>query len=245
MDNPWDINAFHRHNQVIEGKDLTFSKLMAPSFVKILSEIPDINRKSLIEIGCGTGILTHIVSGLVSIVVGIDSSQKACAIAEKFTEKDENVIIDNDNIECLNNHYQNNFDVALAHMVFHTVEDLTKALANIALYLRSDGYLIFSIPHPCFFSFYKAEISKNGYNYIVPSRHNISFTVSNDPTPLPEQVPYFHRPLSVYFDLLHACGFYTENILEPFPGIELISEYTSVWDYPRYMIFICKKNNRG
>lgn len=241
MDNPWDKNALHRHNQVIAGKDLTFSKLMAPAFVKILSEIPDINLKSVIEIGCGTGILIHTISGLVSHVVGIDFSPQACDIAEKYTIKDENVKILRDNIECFNKNFHDAFDIALAHMVFHTVADLSKTFNNIFSYLHPNGYLIFSIPHPCFFPFYKTEISKNGYYYINQSKHNINFTVSNDPNPLPEQVPFFHRPLSVYFDLLHASGYYTEIVLEPFPNSELLSEYKSVWDYPRYMVFICRK----
>lgn len=246
MDNPWDKNAHLRHNQVIEGKDLTFSKLMAPSFVNILSGIPNINQKALIEIGCGTGILTHIVSELVDKVVGIDSSPQACSIAIKFTENDSNVNILNDNIQLINESFHEVFDIALSHMVFHTITDLSKALENISVYLHSGGYLIFSIPHPCFFSFYKTDISNTGYNYINQSRHIINFTISNDLTPLPERVPFFHRPLSVYFDILNRSGFYTDNILEPFPDGELLLEYKSVWDYPRYMIFICrKKDNRG
>ena len=241
MVNPWDENALLRHKQVITGRDITFSKLMVPELLKIITSITEYNKMSILEIGCGTGVLTQIVSKYVQRIVGIDSSEEACKIARGYINNDENATILTANVEDLNSSHLESFDIALAHMVFHTISDLPIALKNVERYLRWAGYFVFSIPHPCFFSFYKAEIGNSDYNYINQSTHKISFTISNDLSPLPEQVPYFHRPLSYYCSQLCKSGFYIEQILEPFPSNELLAEYSSIWNSPRYMIFVCRK----
>ncbi len=241
MANPWDENALLRHNQIIAGLDLTFSKLMVPELVRIIKGIDNYANLSLFEIGCGTGVLAHVVSQIVQRIVGIDSSEEACRIAREFTNDDKNVSIHTAKIEDLNLSYIESFDIALAHMVFQTIKDMGPVLLNIEKYLKLTGYFIFSIPHPCFYSFYKPEIGSSGYNYINQSNHVINFTISNDDSPLPSQIPYFHRPLSYYCNLLCEAGFLIETILEPFPDEKLLAEYSTAWNYPRYIILVCKK----
>ena len=241
MRNPWDENALQRHKQIVSGLDLTFSKLMVPEIIRIIKGITGSKNSSIIEIGCGTGVLTQLISHEVMKIVGIDLSEEACKIARDFNNGSENVTIIEAKIEDLKPSFIGSFNIAVAHMVFHTIDGLDPVFKNIDIYLKPPGYFIYSIPHPCFYSFYKQEISNSGYNYIDQTNHAISFTISNDDLPLPSQIPYFHRSLSTYCLLLNKAGFYIESMLEPFPDKELLRDYQTVWNYPRYIIFVCRK----
>jgi SAM-dependent methyltransferase len=242
MTNPWDENSSIRHNQLINGKDITFSKLMVPEILRILKDEKHLRNYSLFDIGCGTGVLTHILAKSVKSVIGVDLSSASCEIAKSHTLNDENVQIYNFSIEDEHQEFFNTFNIAISHMVFQTMPVLEKSFICIYKYLKKRGKFIFSIPHPCFFPIYRRESFGQNYSYHKNSIHSIEFIISNDRQPLPSQVPYYHRPISMYTNLLHESGFYINNILEPFPNKDLLMEYQNNWEFPRYMIFICNRS---
>ncbi|MEM9680080.1 MAG: methyltransferase domain-containing protein [Bacteroidota bacterium] len=241
FDDPWDVNAKRRHEQLVSNIDLTFSNVLVPKIVEILLSQKDCSDFSLLEIGCGTGVLTKTLAPKVKDVVAIDPSKKSIEIAEAYNLNNDNIKFKCIGIE---NYITKDslFDFIVAHMVFNNLAPLEKAINNIAQSLKQDGLFVFTIPHPCFFAERKRTMFKN-YTYSKSSFHKISFTISNDPKPLPRRTPYYHRSLENYHSALIKSGFYCVRLIEPFPDDTTLKKYPqeNMWDYPHSIIFECKR----
>lgn len=243
MQEAWDKNAYQRHMQILEGRDISFSKLIVPQILGLLQSLDGYTSFSVLDIGCGTGVLAHILAKYVSRVVGIDSSANSIQIAREYTKEDENAVVECVGIENYVVSHSDKFDLAVANMTLQTVESLELALKKISNSLKEKGVLIFSIPHPCFWTRIRQDISESEYAYTTPSSHLIPFTISKDPDPLPCPVPYFHRPLEVYSSALYEAGFVIERIREPFPSQELAREYPKPRKYPAFLVLACRKQS--
>ncbi len=237
----WDQNAQLRHEQIVAGKDLSFSKLLVPELLEILQGLKDFASFSVLDVGCGTGDLSHTLAKHVRHVLGIEPSRKSFLIAKDYTKNDKNVLIKRIRIESFIRRYSATFDFVVAHMVLQALDPLLPALRNISKALKRRGYFVLTVPHPCFWPIYKKEITQSNYQYHISSFHQVPFTISNDPNPLPSFTPYFHRSLEEYSSALHEAGFTIERLREPFPSSELLAQYSNQWTYPRHMIFVCRK----
>ncbi len=242
MVSAWDNNAKQRHAQILAGKDTSFSKIMSPLFVRLVSQIKDIENSTILDIGCGSGILTSLLANKAKKVIGIDPSSISIEIAKESFDLLENVTFKCSPIEKFLP--KNKFEVAVSHMAIQTITNLKKTFTTVSKLLEKQGVFIFSIPHPCFWAFYKPEIFKSNYIYSKTSNHNIHFTISNDPNPLPSLVPYHHRSIETYTSHLKNAGFQITQIFEPFPDKNIQKEYPSKWEYPHFMVFCCSKTTQ-
>ena len=247
-ENPWDVNANSRHIHVTSGLDLTFSKVFAPRIIDILKSQKEIESSTVLDVGCASGEFSVMLSSIVKNVIGIDSSAKSIELASSKNNK-ENI----DYFHCDIKQFKSSgitdvyeFDVIIAHMLFHTTPFLNLVIERLADLLSKNGKLIFSIPHPCFFAErkrYKPQFT--GYTYSKESFHKIEFTISKDDTPLPRLTPYYHRPISDYFSAIGKAGLICESCEEPFPSDEILLEYPNdgrVWDYAHGILFVCRKD---
>lgn len=111
---------------------------------EIISKYIPINAKSLLDLGCGTGLeLEYIFEKFPEInVTGIDMSQKMLdVIQKKFIDKNISLIKDNFlNVDL----GQEKFDVAISVMAMHhfNYEEKYKLYSNIFKSLKSEGSYI-------------------------------------------------------------------------------------------------------
>ncbi len=240
MGNAWDQIAPHRHLQLKEGRDMTFDNLLLPKLKDILNGLDNIDDFEVLDIGCGTGFLTEILSHHVKKIVGIDPSQKSISIARDYVDCIQNIQVECVSIEEFARKHSEKFDLAIAHMTLQAIEDIDKAISGISIILRENGWFLFSILHPCFWSSIKSDIGDNKFQYHIPSYHENIFRFSDD---LKFFVPYFHRSLEIYSSALRYSGFSILNIFEPFPTDDLIKKYPRPWFYPGFLLVLCKKCN--
>lgn len=243
LKDPWDVNASRRHEQITGGVDLTFSRVTTPVIIDTLLRQPGHTHYSVLDVGCGTGVLTRILSEHVRHVTGVDPSTESVRIAQEHTVGLANVAFEAVAIEDFMTEEESLFDFVVAHMVLQDLANLDKALARIYSLLRDKGHFVFSIPHPCFFSERKRALFSN-YRYLEPSFHEVRFTISNDRVPLPRKTPYYHRPLSSYDAALRKAGFIHERLMEPKPDTETLKLYpdTTSWDYPHVLLVVSLKD---
>lgn len=127
---------------------------------KILaSHLPELNRPEVLEIGAGTGALTHHLfkkykQGHFAIT---DISPRMIALAQyKLKRKDTLFLVqDGENIE-----FSQRFDLIAANMVFHWFEDVESGIRRLRKHLKPGGTSYFTIPGPFCFWEWKAVLKE-------------------------------------------------------------------------------------
>jgi SAM-dependent methyltransferase len=192
-------------------------------------------------VGCGTGILTNILSRYVADIIGVDPSGDSIRIAREYNQGIANASFECSNVEIYGTKHDEHFDFALAHMSLQSIENLSGAMEAISASLRPERWFLFTIPHPCFWALVKSNFPRDAFQYNLPSSHLIPFTVGLDQNPLPNHIPYYHRPLEIYSEALKEAGFATVSLREPFPSPELMKQYLRPWIYPGFILWLCRK----
>lgn len=241
MDDAWDKLAPFRHYQTVEQTDFTFSEVLLPSLFDVLKRQANHGTFTVLDVGCGTGFLMRVLANQVHRIVGIDPSAISIKMAKETLCEKSNATVEQKTIQEYAINHENQFDFAIAHMSLQALQHLDTALESVSVCLKDQGGFLFTIPHPCFWALIKDEIAQQGYSYHVSSSHMYSFPVSDDRV---IQVPYFHRPLETYSSALSSAGFVIEQMIEPYPTVELMRRYRREWTYPGFLMALCRNGGR-
>src|SRR5713101_3177792 len=76
----WDRLAAVRAKQIETGVDLSYNLILAPT---MLSLIRGANLSSVLDVGCGSGDLTHRLASMSGLVLGIDISEVSVKISRE------------------------------------------------------------------------------------------------------------------------------------------------------------------
>ena len=134
------------------------------------------------------------------------------------------------------------FDFATAFMSFMDLPHPEIALAEAFRILKPGGFLQFSIMHPCFNTPYRKLLrDPAGKAYAVavgryfdesePQIEEWLFSAAPSEVTAglqPFRTLTFHRPLSVWFNLIVDAGFSIERVAEPFADEEAVRRWPSV-----------------
>ncbi len=109
---------------------------------KIISDLKLKGDESILDLGCGDGILTKNLSALVpkGKVIGIDASEGMINEAKKLEK--ENLVFILQDINELN--YDNEFDLIFSNATLHWIKDHKKLLENCHKALKDKGYIRFN-----------------------------------------------------------------------------------------------------
>ena len=237
----WSTNARLRHQQIIRGNDLTFEYSFKPNFLKEITSIENHTKLFTLDIGCGSGILTKLLSTQLKFINAIDYSDESIIIAK---EESNTKNIDYFYTSLENFHPDRLFDLAISNMTFHTIDDYKEAILHTSNLLKLNSKLIFTIPHPFFYpqrKHMKKYFNEDNYNYSEESFHKIPFRISLEPEPLPILTPYFHRPIINYINALSNAGFEIEKIFIPYPSRNILEKYPDKWEKPHILMFVVFK----
>jgi SAM-dependent methyltransferase len=240
MDSAWDQSAPYRHSQLSAGTDVTFSKVLLPVIVDALTEQENHTTFSVLDVGCGTGVLTGVLAQYVRAIVGIDPSAVSTGIASEHGRRVGNLTIERSDIDTYAKASAEEFDLAVAHMTLHTIRHLGPTLIAIASVLKPGGLFFFTVPHPCFWALITASRdSRPPYNIESPLHNTFCF---DGETRI--NVPYYHRSLDGYSTALSRAGFSIQRLMEPFPSSEVMKLYPRPWVYPGFLFVMCRRGQR-
>ena len=119
----------------------------------MLSLLPDLKGKQLLDLGCGTGghLQLYLERGA-DKVIGTDLSEKMLEQAEKDLQKfgqfSGRFSLYQLPMEKLAELPESDFDIITSSFAFHYIEDFLALLASIANKLKPNGTLVFSQEHP-------------------------------------------------------------------------------------------------
>lgn len=103
----------------------------------LLEFVPKNDGQTILDLGCGTGMLTVQLAGLCNKIVGVDSSQSMIEKAKEQFSNIEFMVCD-----ALTLPFENEFDVVFSNAVFHWISDHDTLLKNIYKVLKPKGLLV-------------------------------------------------------------------------------------------------------
>lgn len=178
---------------------------------------PDMNGKSVLDLGCGYGWHCKYAVQMGALeVLGIDSSKK---MIEKATAEnsDERIKYEVCGIEEYA-YPKNTYDLVVSNLVLHYIEDLENIYQKVHRTLKGGGYFLFNVEHPTFTAGVNEDwiYDDNGKprywaidNYYYPGERETNF--------LGHRVVKQHHTLTQILNPLMKNGFRIEVIEEAMP----------------------------
>lgn len=238
-----DEKFFHKYSKMARS---VYGLKGAGEWHELKKMIPDLEGKSVLDLGCGFGWhCKYAAQHGAKEVIGIDSSEKMLAQAEKINA-DKNIEYRRASIEELQVNSEA-FNVVISSLALHYVEDFQQVCEKVHHGLRSKGYFVFSVEHPIFSAYgnqqwYTDESGKILHwpvdNYFYEGKRESNF--------LGEQVTKYHRTLTSYIGTLLKCGFEIIDVVEPMPPKEMLDEIEGMKDElrrPMMLLISARKNN--
>jgi SAM-dependent methyltransferase len=207
----------------------------------MLSLLPGVRRKRVLDAGCGPGAYSQIMVRRGAKVVGVDVSPKMLRLAlERVGDKVELHLADLTRpMKFLKN---NSFDIVISPLVVPYIRDLFRLFKEFYRVLKSPGILVFSDGHPFWdYLFFKEKRkAKNYFNTEVVGLTWRGFGV-------PVYIKGYRRPLNALLNPLIKAGFIVDRIVEPLPTEEFKKadpkNYRKLMRMPCFICIRARKEN--
>ena len=237
----WEGNAETWTALSRAGYDIYRDALNTPAFFEML---PEVNGLRALDIGCGEGSNTRLLSARGAKVTALDISPTFVRHASR-AEDTERCGIDYLVASALQPPFAGaSFDFATGFMSFMDIPEAEIVLREAYRMLRAGGFLQFSILHPCFDTPHRRNLrDEDGLTYAIEVGdyfHNrqgdVSEWVFSAAPPevvggLPKlRTPRFTRTLSQWLNALVDAGFVIERVGEPCPSDDVVAACPNVQD---------------
>lgn len=200
--NEWNHNVLTRARELEMGIDNTYIDVIVPNIHDALCRLVSPKAKVL-DIGCGLGHLTNLISKSGYDVIGIDIAEKAVYYAK---DSFPNVKFKHTSIVEFSGKNTDSFDVCVANMVLHNLVDINSNLLAMYQLLRNGGYVIALIPDPRLWFNKHVKNENLHFDYTTNMVYKIPFKIRNGAIH-PSLITYIHRPISQYNHLIENAGF--------------------------------------
>jgi len=214
--------------------------------------IDNTNKKTVLDLGCGTGILLNYYKKFIDSYIGVDHSVEMLNKASNIHK--ENIFINSDIVQYMN--YDIKFDIILS--LYDTINHLldktlwSKLFYNISKMIMNEGVFIFDI---CT----KNDLENNWPNYMNVIDNENYMIISNGEFDKESKISKIHHNYFIkennidkYFrkyDCIEHISFEIQEIINMlnnvnFNNIEVFDFNTknSVTDNTTVAVFICRKN---
>lgn len=231
----WDAAVGRRHRQIVEGQDLSFWYVLLEAIERLGTRC---RWDSVLDVGCGSGVLTKRLAESSRKVVGLDVSGVSIDIAQRHCGNLQNLQFVHTPVENFARSHQDEFDVVIANMMLMTTPNLASTLEAIASVLRTGGHLVFTITHPCFWPYYWGYADEPWFHYSESMLIEGPLAISHD-SGTPPVTTHAHRPVSLYIEELLGHGLCIESLMEPMPSDSVAPRYPDPWAFPRFLAGRC------
>ncbi len=188
----------------------------------LLSMVGDITGLRVLDLGCGAGQLSAELVELGAVVTGIDVSPAMIDIARRRLGASVTLLVGD--ISRPLPFESDSFDLVVASLVLHYVEDWVPVLHEVRRVLTHLGPLLFSTHHP---TMDWKRISKDDY---FAKRQATETWVKGGK---PFDVTFWRRPLSEISAAIRGAGLVIDLLVEPEPAASLAEVDPSIDEYLR------------
>lgn len=213
----YDSENFFELYQKLRANPISLNNIVEKP--TMLSLLPDLKGKKLLDLGCGTGehLALYLEHGA-DFVVGMDLSEAMLTqAAQNLSQKRPRFSLYQSSMEQLNALPENDFDIITSSFAFHYVQDFPKLLADIKAKLKPNGTLVFSQEHPIVTAYKGGERwEKNTQKEQVAYRLNFYRDEGErDRTWFKQPFKTYHRTTATIINQLIEAGFQIEKVAEP------------------------------
>ena len=171
------FDAFGKEWWNPEGRFVSLHKINPLRFSYFSSKVENLKNKSVLDIGCGGGILSEEFAKAGAVVTGIDLSPVAIDAAKGHAMKsglDINYRVSSiDQLITLNSELRTPYDIVICAEVLEHVDDLSGFLKTACSLLKSSGYLFFSTLNKTISSrFFAIFMAENILNMVPKGTHD-------------------------------------------------------------------------
>lgn len=198
-----------------EDTDSYHAKVIVPNLLRLLGKV---ENKRILDLGCGNGIVGHILAEENAFVFGVDGSTSLIADAKQLAKPNEKYFVQDVRLglpkEC------KDMDACLSIMSIQNMDSLHKVFEHVSRALKKDGVFQLVTLHPSFripqlsdwtFDEKRKEQGRTVFTYMSETKISIVQNPSKKSSP---QSTTFHRPLQVYSKNLQNTGFMIRRIEE-------------------------------
>jgi len=227
----WESEADNWRHFTRPGVDRSHENVNLPVLLELL---PPPGTRTL-DLACGEGRVSRLLKSRHHQVVGADASPTMVRFAADSPGAAPAVLADATVLPFADNA----FDLVVAYMCLHDIDDMPRAVSELARVLAPGGRTCVAIPHP---------INTAG-SFENRDEHS-AFVIDGsylDASPLRDVVDRDgvrltfhseHRPMEAYFHALADAGLLTETIREVRPSDQVVSEHPSDRRWQRVPLFL-------
>jgi len=218
----WDDAAQSWLDFVRKGKDFHRDGLNNPATFELIGNV---KGQVVLDVACGEGYNTRILTRQDAEVVGIDFSEKMVELARKEEEMERlgicYLVMDATDLHEFSG---NKFDLVTCFMSLQDIRDYRRAISEIARVLKNRGRFVFSIPHPCFENMIvSGKRTSASERYFGETEYVLPWDMERLTKPF--KTTTFHRTLTDYVDALFRSRLFVSRLVEPKPTLEGLLKY--------------------
>ncbi|HET9731223.1 MAG TPA: class I SAM-dependent methyltransferase [Acidimicrobiales bacterium] len=230
----WD-EAAEWFARVVETGATPFNRLASDAVVQLIGDPAGLD---ILDVGCGEGHIARRLARAGGRVLGVDPTRGLLDRAAA-REGDDPLGVEYrlDRAETLTTVPDDAFDVVVASLVLHHVEDLQGALRRCRAALRAAGSIVVIVPHPWSDSPGAKWVDVGDAMRRLLGDYAVEghwFDGSADKTPQVasvRQIGWYHRTVATWLSQLHSAGFRVQDLEEP-----MTDETGSSWcGIPRFL----------
>jgi len=207
------------YDQFLQARPV-YTEVILPNLLALVGEV---EGEVICDLACGQGWVARELARRGAQVTGLDLAPNLLALAQRYEEQEPLGIVyvqgDAQRAEPLSD---DQFTGCVCVMALINIPDLQTTFQSIRRILKSGGWLVFAIPHPCF------EAPHAQWTSLPDPEHPLGRIVtgyfaerqwfSSNPDGVRSRVGDYHRMLSTYLNQLISAGFVLERVLEPTPS---------------------------
>ena len=243
--NIYDDESFFRDFQKNRDNELNFNDCIETPI--LLSMLPPLTGKTVLDIGCGMGQHAKQYSDMgAASVLGIDISEKMVAYAEAHNgaENIRYLQLAMEDIDAITDR----FDLVTSSLVFDYIEDFGGLMKKSHCLVKDGGMFVFSMSHPMttawdgvYDRFTRTETGERLYanirNYFVEGARKVNWVVDG--------YECYHRTMSSLINSLILAGFVIEECQESHISDEMRMKHPEKFGgtihRPDFVFFRCRK----
>lgn len=230
----WESHAQWWIDGFTAGADPEYTEQILPLAADELA-----GARRVLDVGCGDGQISRLVAALdgVQVAVGVDPTWNQISVAAERGGASGFASAFADELPFADD----SFDAVVACLVFEHIDEVDRAIAEVARVLQPGGRFCFFLNHPLLQTpesgWIDDQVMEPPEQYWRIGPYLVEAETIEE-VELGVHIRFIHRPLSRYVNALAANDLYIERMVEPAPPpgfLALAPEYTEAATVPRLL----------